>query len=170
MRRVPLTKGLFALVDDGDFELASAFRWQALRHGRVTHAIRTQKQLGVKRTIYMHRWLLGARRGVEVDHRNGDGLDNRRGNLRLCTHAQNAVNWKRSSATKSSRFHGVCWNGRRARWRVVICAGRRPKGPAKQIYIGVFRAEEDAARAYDRAALKRHGQFAVTNFPREDYV
>lgn len=171
-RLVPLSKGLFALVDARDLARVSRYRWHVVRRGQVSHAMRTVKADGRKRTVFMHRWLLDAPAGLEVDHRNGNGLDNRRSNLRLATHAQNAINHRRSSPSKSSRYHGVCWNKARNCWRVVICAGERERerGPAKQIYIGSFRNEVAAARAYDRAALRHHGEFAVTNFPKKDYV
>ena len=133
MTRVPLSKGLVALVDDADAERVTRFKWHAVRRGRVVHAMRTAKRDGGRATVYLHRWLLDAPAGLEVDHRNGNGLDNRRENLRLCTHAQNAVNHRRDSARKISQFHGVCWNERRNRWRVVICAGARVNGVARQI-------------------------------------
>lgn len=170
MREVPLTKGLFALVDDADFDRVATFRWYAFRRGRLWHAARSVKRKGKRSTIHMHRWLLDAPNGVEVDHRDGNGLNNTRENLRLCTHGQNAINHRRSFSSKSSRFHGVCWHARSQRWRVVICAGEKTSsGRARQIYVGVYRYEIDAARAYDRAAIRHHGEFAVTNFPRRDY-
>jgi hypothetical protein len=169
-REIPLSKGLVALVDEDDYERASTYKWHAIKRGRLHHAMRSVKRGGVRSTVYLHRWLMDAPTGIEVDHRNGDGLDNRRENLRLATHAKNAVNHRRRGSSKSSAFHGVCWHTWSQRWRVVICAGpKTSRGTAKQIYVGVFRDETDAARAYDRAALIHHGEFAVTNFPREDY-
>lgn len=168
--RVPLTQGLFALVDDEDLERVSAFKWRVISmNGRPRYAMRTIQQNGAKQTLYMHRWIIDAPTGAYVDHKNGNGFDNRRDNLRLATSAQNATNYRRTSPKKTSRFHGVCLL--RGRWLVVICAGpKRKNGNAKKIQVGTFVDETDAARAYDRAALKHHGEFAVTNFPREDYV
>jgi hypothetical protein len=169
MKEIALTKGLVAMVDDEDFDLVSRFKWHALRRGRVVHATRTVKRDGRKWTVYMHRWLLAAPAGLEVDHRNGNGLDNRRENLRIATHAQNAINHARTHQ-KTSRFRGVLWNKARKRWRVVICAGRIRDGASKQIHVGTFADEVEAAKAYDRAALLHHGDFAVLNFEKDTYV
>lgn len=169
-REIPLTKGRVATVDASDYEALAGFSWYALHRSNKWHAARTHKREGVKRTVYMHRQILGGPPGLEVDHENGDGLNNRRGNLRAATKRQNGQNRRQQSGTKSSRFHGVAWHGYSDRWRVVICGGPlNDKGHAKQLYIGVYRDEEEAARAYDRAAIKHFGQFALTNFPRENY-
>ena len=166
MKEIPLTRGMVAVVDDEDFEAMSAFRWQAIRRRNKWHAARTEND----RSIYMHRVLLDAPPGLEVDHANGDGLDNRRCNLRLATKRQNAQNRRSGGKGKASRFHGVTFHLSRKRWRAVICAGPPDKrGNAKQIFVGHFVDEADAARAYDRAAIKYFGAFALTNFPREEY-
>lgn len=93
----------------------------------------------------------------EVDHRNGDGLDNRRDNLRYATRARNTAN--RASVGGSSRFKGVSWSKRDKIWYANICVNYRT------IYLGTYRNEEDAARAYDAAAKKYFGAFARPNFP-----
>lgn len=171
MREIPLTQGKVAIVDDEDFERVSAFRWHALkRPNGLWHAVRTQKRQGKKQHIYMHRFITGALPGEEVDHENRNGLDNQRKNIRRCTKRQNSLNRRQSSHRKSSRFHGVAWHEWSRRWRVVICAGEKDqRGNSKQLYVGVYRDEEAAARAYDMAAIKHFGEFATTNFPREDY-
>lgn len=96
-----------------------------------------------------------------IDHKNGNGLDNRRSNLRFCTNAQNQHNQRkwgsRSGKPLSSRYKGVSWH-RRGHWRAKIQA------QGKRRYLGQFQSEEAAARAYDRAARELHGEFAVLNF------
>jgi HNH endonuclease len=164
-RTIPLSRGLVGIVDADDFDRVSQFKWHAIkrpRDGRF-HVMRSSKSDGVRKTIYLHRWLMDAPIGMEVDHKNGDGLDNRRENLRICTRAQNARNFRRDSPRKSSRFHGVSWDRRYKRWLVVICAGDG-MSRAKQKYIGRYRDETEAALAYDAAARTYHGEFAVTNF------
>jgi hypothetical protein len=101
--------------------------------------------------------------GILVDHQNSNPLDNRRANLRLATHAQNMHNRQKIQKKTSSRFVGVCFEKQKQRWIVYITNLR------KRIYLGRFKNEIDAARAYDRAALKYFGEFARLNFPREDY-
>lgn len=172
MKVIALTQDKFALVDDHDFERVSQFKWQAYkRKNGLWHAARTVKSGGVKSTIYMHRFLMDAPPQVEVDHCDGDGLNNQRHNLRAATKRQNARNrWHRVRGSKTSQFHGVHFTAKFRRWQAHICAGAIDgKGHAKQIYLGRFLSEEEAARAYDRAALKHFGDFAKTNFPRRDY-
>lgn len=169
---IQLTRGKSAVVDSVDYPEISRFKWHALkRPGDKWHAARTDHSTGSKRTLYMHRVIVGALPGEEVDHENGDGLDNRRSNIRRCTKRQNALNRRSGDKSKSSRFHGVTWYPHRNRWRVVICAGPpNALGNAKQLHVGLFRDETEAARAYDRAAIKHFGAFATTNFPREEYA
>jgi hypothetical protein len=101
--------------------------------------------------------------GLLVDHRNSNGLDNRRANLRLATHTQNMHNCrKRKNAT--SRFIGVWLDKKRKLWESAIM------NDGKKIFLGRFKTDIDAARAYDKAALEYHKDFARLNFPRENYV
>lgn len=171
MKTIPLTQGMVALVDDEDFDIVAGFKWHALRRPNgLWHAVRTVRRHGIKRSIYMHRVIAGAAAHLEVDHRDGDGLNNRRGNIRIATKRQNAQNRRQRGAWKTSRFKGVSWNEPRRRWRVVIAGGPTDaRGYARQIYVGVFRDEVIAAHAYDRAALEHFGDFAFTNFPKEQY-
>lgn len=133
-----------ALIDEQDVPLVAAHPWRLKPSGDTHYA--------VARRVRMHRLILGAPDGIEVDHANGDGLDNRRSNLRLATRSQQMRNrrpWGRS------RFKGVSWHVKK--WQAKICVSGR------DIALGLFEDEVEAARAYDRAALQHFGQFAKTN-------
>lgn len=172
MREIPLTKGKVALVDDEDFDFLSQWKWYAVLSYNSWHAWRTVKRKGIKFNLPMHHAIIPPPDGCEIDHKNRDGLDNRRENLRVCTKRQNGQNRVQvCRRSKSSRFHGVTYSKKYRLWRPVICAGSlNSKGYARQLYLGRFKSEEEAAKVYDRAALKHFGEFAVTNFPREEYA
>lgn len=151
-RAIPLGRsGLFALVDEEDYERIAAHRWHAKTIGR--YAIRWN----VDRTqrIRMHREVMEVGPGVLVDHANGDGLDNRRANLRICTPAQNTWN---SRANQGKRFKGV-QRQKNGRWRTRI------RVDGWLTHIGSFGTEVEAALAYDAAARRQYGEFACVNFP-----
>lgn len=155
--RVELNGGHVALVDAADLERVAAHTWYALVTPRTVYAVRTPAN---GRRIRMHRELLDAPDGVDVDHKNGDGLDNRSENLRLTTRAGNARNAaKRRSTTRelTSRFKGVFWDKSRRRWVATI------RHDGRTVRLGRFLDEESAARAYDAAALRHFGRFARTN-------
>lgn len=156
-REIPLTQGRVALIDDADYERVAALgKWQAtLCDGKwyASHAF-------AKNAIRLHTFLTG---WPMVDHISGDGLDNRRANLRPATHSQNNANTRRSRANTSG-YKGVSLYRRTGRWRAYL--GTRPK----EIHLGYFATREEAARAYDRAAIETWGDYARTNFPREDYA
>lgn len=157
MVEIPLTRGLVALVDDEDAGLAK-FTWCAQPHGRTVYAIRTLHRPR-KRTIRLHRVVLGTSDGVEVDHVNGDGLDCRRSNLRVVSHTENAANL-RLSRVNSSGFKGVWMHRATGQWRAMI----RSRG--QRISLGLFGSAALAAEAYDNAARRVFGPFAAVNFPR----
>jgi len=141
------------LVDDEDYEYLSSFRWRK---------IGTDKKRGYASTeikgkfFYMHRLLLEAPDEMQVDHINGDGLDNRRSNLRLCTNAENAMNMHVTNGT--SGFKGVSWSKERQKWEAYI------KFHGRMIHLGRFNSPVDAARRYDLEARKYFGEFARLNF------
>lgn len=158
MKEIPLTRGKVALVDDADFEGLSRFKWYAHKGTRTWYAHRNrQLNAGKQTTVLMHRQILGAVPGKEVDHRDGNGLNNQRCNLRLCEHAENGHNRCRKMAGGSSRYKGVSWNKRLGKWRADISVNWCQK------YLGLFSDEGDAARAYNAAAVQFYGEFAALN-------
>lgn len=153
-RLVPLTHGLFAVVDEEDFERVNARGWFACptSPGRV---YARSSSMNPSR-VYMHRFIVDAPDGVQVDHRNHCTLDNRRKNLRICTRKQNARNSSKSLGT-SSRYKGV--SRHEGQWRAIITVD------GCRIWLGRYRTELEAARAYDAAARHHFGEFAAPNFP-----
>lgn len=146
-----------ALVDDSDYERLAVLPWNHKVNGR-RHYARTWHRSG-GRTIWtlMHRLILAVPPGMDIDHVNGNGLDNRRSNLRICTRSQNLANSRHTRGT--SKFRGVSRDTSRGCWQTGI------SHQGKRIALGRFDTEEAAARAYDAAALELRGQFARINFP-----
>lgn len=159
---IRLSDGSIALVDDEDFVLLAQYSWNTLRtNGRVYATTRSPDVDGDRTCRYMHRVILDAPADIQVDHLNGDGLDNRRENLRLATNSQNSKN-KGRYRNNSSGYKGVYKRLGRERWRADIMSdGQRRR-------LGEFSSAEEAARAYDKAALELHGEFARLNFQVEE--
>lgn len=167
--RIAISRGLFAVLDSRDSDLA-AYRWQS-RRPSTTSSVYAQRSEGRKpnrRSVHLHRVVLARKLGRELlptelaDHVNGDGLDNRRANLRLATRQQNNRN-RRPARGSSSRFLGVTWNKSKRRWCAQITHRSSADG-RRNIYLGAFKSEEEAARAYDAAAFRLSGEFANQNF------
>lgn len=159
VEEIPLTQGKAAIVDAVDFEWLSQWKWCAYRDGKTWYARRSgRSQDGKRITVSMHREILDAHPGVEVDHRNADGLDNRRVNLRLATKAENGRN-RLTPINNTSGYKGVYWHERHRKWYAQITVEK------KRAHLGHFDSAEDAARAYDKVAKEVYGDFANTNFP-----
>lgn len=157
---IPLSQGKIAIVDAEDYELVRGYTWCATHKGNNFYAVTHTSRAGGKKShsVYLHRLLMNPPRGQEVDHINGDSLDNRRCNLRLATKAQNQHNMRiREGGT--SKYKGVQWRKDRHKW------GARIHYHGKTIILGVFTDEVVAARAYDAKARELFGEFARCNFP-----
>lgn len=155
-KRIPLTQGKVAIVDNADFERLSQWKWHAREAPRTWYAVRSPWKQGKGTTIYMHRVIMNALPGQTTDHRNLDGLDNRHINLRLCTNSQNVAN-SRKRANCTSQFKGVSWHKATRKWRAQIKVNGRKK------HLGGFADEHEAARVYNVAARKYFGEFARLN-------
>lgn len=154
--------GHTVLFDEADREIVMPLKWHVMasRPGGPLYAS-ANVYVNDKRTkAKMHRLVVKAPQGAIVDHINGDGLDNRRANLRLVTASQNLMN-SRKPRRGNQRFKGVSFNKQAGRW----CAYIKQDGHKR--YLGHFSSEEDAARAYDTAAAKQFGEFARLNFAPE---
>lgn len=153
MKLIPLTKGMSAMVDDGDFDFVNQWKWCAQKTKRGFYAKRAEEKGGNHKTIYMHRVLCA---GKKVDHKNHDSLNNQRHNLRPCSHAENIHNSK-VQKNNTSGFKGVGWDKTRNKWMAYIKVNMRRKT------LGRFEDVRVAASVYDVAAVENFGEFACTN-------
>jgi hypothetical protein len=160
MIEVPLTQGRVALIDDEDAERVLIYKWTYAVRGKSEYARRAVLRDGTSHSIYLHRFILDAPSRLEVDHINGDGLDNRRCNLRLATKSQNHCNAS-VITRRDTGFRGVYVTPDSKRYNARIVAN------GSIIRVGPFGKAEDAARAYDVLAKHYHGEFAALNFPSE---
>ncbi len=156
-KEIPLSRGMVALVSDEDYERVSQCKWSYDTSNG--YAVRNERQIidgkVCRRKVLLHRFLMDAPAGMQVDHRNRQRLDCQRHNMRLVTHAQNCAN----SGPRKGQYKGVSWHERDQVWRADIGVGRR------QIHLGVFTCAEEAARAVDMAAIAIKGECTYLNFP-----
>lgn len=163
---IPLSKEKVALISPEDAERVLAFKWCYHGEGYAARGVHFYVD-GKRHTriILLHRFIANAPDGYDVDHRDGNGLDCRRHNLRVATRVQNIAN-SGPRAGKSSQYKGVQFIKKTGRWRATI--GKE----GRTIYLGMFDCESDAALAYDAAAFAAWGEFAYLNFPqhRDSYL
>lgn len=155
---IPVKKGFFALVDVEDAELASRYTWslEIRESGQQYAYCRVKRATKGTSKIYLHRLILGFPDGM-TDHRNGLGLDCRRSNLRVATNAENQRNTGPQTGKRYSRYKGVTYSKAKGKWQAQI----RIDGGRK--FLGYFPSEEEAAKAYNRAAVRYHKEFACLN-------
>ncbi|KKM26952.1 hypothetical protein LCGC14_1579570 [marine sediment metagenome] len=152
MRQISLTQGMYAIVDDEDYEWLMQIKWNAMKSGKTYYA---QSWNGEKH-LFIHRLVLKAKDTQMVDHINRNGLDNRKSNLRFCTKGQNAQNGGLYKNCKN-KYKGARWREKQGKWYSDI------KFNYKKIHLGCFDTEIEAALAYNRAAIELFGEFAYQN-------
>jgi hypothetical protein len=155
MKTILLTQGKFATVDDGDFEFLSQWKW---RIGNTKYAVRWSARPNRKQLL-MHRLVLermGFSNFKEVDHADGNELNNTRSNLRPASRSENGCN-KRIQSNNTSGFKGITMVDRPLPWRSNITRNK------KTVFLGYFSSAVEAASAYDIAAKQIHGEYAKTN-------
>jgi HNH endonuclease/AP2 domain len=163
MKRIKLTQGQYTIVDDEHYDYLMQWKWWAHWFPQMQqfYAERGKHIDGKLKTFSMHRVLMGEPKGQDVDHKNGNCLDNRIENLRVCSHSENGHN-RGLSTRNTSGFMGVSFEKRgwRIRWRARI------RIDGRLISLGRFRTPQEAAHARDKAALEYRGGFARLNFPK----
>ena len=152
---VPLTKGYESIIDSADVSLVDCYNWFALPINSTVYAARSDYSGKKMRMVYVHRTIMGEPDGLQVDHRDGGGLNNRRGNLRVATSSQNMRN-RRISSSNTSGFKGVYLSKTIGKWCAQITISH------KQKHLGTFTSPEEAHAAYCRASEQYHGEFGRT--------
>jgi hypothetical protein len=154
MKKILLSQGKVTVVDDEDFEVLSKYKWSVGRGGNTYYAYTHNiLESGKRTTIAMHRMIMKTPMGCETDHRDRDGLNNQRFNLRVCTHSQNQGNRKLTEGS-SSGHKGVVWHKRDKKWQSKIVFN------GKNIHLGYFNSKDEAALAYSRRAVELFKEYA----------
>lgn len=158
-RYIPLTQGQNAIVDVEDYAWLMEWNWFAHKNREHATFYAWRRDYRAKKQITMQQQITGRK---NIDHKNRNGLDNRKQNLRDCTVLQNARNHRKAQG-KSSQYRGVSWDADAGKWKSEITPNR------KRIVLGRFVSEREAARAYDSAAIEHYGEFACLNFAQKDF-
>lgn len=162
-RKIYLSEGKFTIVDPDKYYSLNTYKWLVYGNGNNLYAVRNNLIAPYEtRPVYMHRVIMNPPPGLLVDHKNNDSLDNLRQNLRFATPSQNMQN-RRKKKNTTSQYRNV-WRLKNGKFESQLYH------QGKKIWLGWFDSEIEAARAYDRAAIKFRGEFARLNFPREDYI
>lgn len=168
MKLIPLTRGKFAMVDDGDYDLVNKYNWHAYKNGNTNnYYARTWLPYSgneKRQSLSMHQLVIGKKDGLQIDHIDHNGLNNQRKNLRHCTQAENNRNVT-SHKNRTSKYLGVSMSDSKVKNRSYKYWKAQIKSNGKVMGLGSYLTEELAALAYDRAAEKYHGEFANLNFP-----
>jgi hypothetical protein len=156
--RVATENNLTAIVDDSDFELVSKFKWHAVKSRNTFYAKTNMKRKNhIQKKVYLHRMILGLTDSqFKTDHKNGNGLDCQRLNIRLCTTQENAFNMQKVPG-KSSKYKGVTFDKSRNKFLASICLN------GKLIKLGIFTSEIEAAKVYNNKAVELFGDFCRKN-------
>ena len=142
-------------IDDEDYEFVKGYTWYCDSNGYIRATVN-------QKTVLLHRLIMNAPKGMEIDHVNGDKVDDRKSNLRICTHQQNVHNTKPTLNPRTSCYKGVCWHKTTKKWQAYINFHRKKK------YLGLFATEEESALAYNAKAEELFGEFAWLNVITED--
>jgi hypothetical protein len=158
MKKIKLTQNEYAIVDDEDFEKLNQYKWHCHVKRKNKYAIRSICKDGIVTVVRMHRYLMQVSVNKQIDHINGNGLDNRKENLRICTNLQNCAN-QRIKKINTSGFKGVNIVNSKGHKYIQARIGFKNK----RYYLGVFKNFQEAAIAYDEKAVQLAGEFALTN-------
>lgn len=157
MKKIKLSQNLYAIVDDEDFGMLNQFKWSACKQRNTHYATRAIKLADGKWTsIKMHRLIMRTSKGIQIDHINGNGLDNQKKNLRFCSNAENARN-RGAQTNSTTKYKGVFWDKYHKKWTARIQVNY------KNVFLGYFKNITDAIFAYNQASVNYFGRFAKLN-------
>jgi len=156
MKTIALTRNILALVDDEDFEKLSKHKWFAYPHGKTFYAMRVINKNGKSHKIRMHREIMNVQKGFEIDHKDRNGWNNQKSNLRICTKEENNRNRGLQKNNKSG-VPGVWWRKEMKKWRVFI------RSHGKLIHLGHFDSKDEAIKVRLEATKKHHKEYAYNN-------